>query len=641
MLSTFVNPMKHVLMPLQRLILQVLLLLFLYFLSRTVFALLNAGHFTGLGIGGFFRIAFYALRYDLAAICAVNALYIILLLLPVPVWKWPGWERVTQAVFIFSNGLAFLFEISDWAYFPYNFKRATADVLKMVSRQGDFWSLLPSYVVSYWYVPLACALFIYALYRANNRIRQATPLHRAAAPGRAWAFAMGRSVLLVLVLAAAAIGIRGGLQYIPIGLRNAVQVADSRYVSVVLNTPFSIITTLTTPSLVELKYMSDAEAARLMPFRHQYAGGSFNKKNVVLIILESGSKEFTALGNGRSFTPFLDSLMGLGLNCTQAFANGQTSAEGIPAVIAGMPTLMDEAFTTSNYGTNRITALPGVLRGEGYESAFFHGGTNGTMSFDIFSDAAGYDRYFGRSEYAGEKDYDGAWGIRDEPFMQYAVREMSALRQPFFASIFTIAAHPPYNLPAEYRKSLPAGPLEVQQCIAYTDMALRRFFATAARQPWYDSTLFVITADHCSPQNSGGFYASGLGRYAIPLLFYAPGDSVLRGRMDRPVQQLDILPSVLQYLGYGTPFFAFGNSIFSAKEPRFVITYNSESYQWLEGGYCLQASGMKPVGLYAYPADSLATKNLLDASPYGATALHRLKAFVQRYRHALIRNALQ
>src|SRR6188474_2651796 len=107
--------MSQLVMPLRRLILLVLLLLGLYFLSRTAFMIINAGHFEGLSLAGFFRIAFYALRYDLSAICAINALYVILLFLPLPHWRWPRWERMTQIVFVLSNSLALLFELSDWA----------------------------------------------------------------------------------------------------------------------------------------------------------------------------------------------------------------------------------------------------------------------------------------------------------------------------------------------------------------------------------------------------------------------------------------------------------------------------------------------------------------------------------------------
>ncbi|MBS1629014.1 MAG: LTA synthase family protein [Bacteroidetes bacterium] len=634
--------MKHLLLPLKRLAEQIILLLGLFFLSRICFTLINLHSFDGLRIRGFFRLAFFALRYDLSAICMVNALYFLLLLLPLPKAWLRTQDRCCNAWFILSNSLAFLFEIADWAYFPYNFKRSTADVLHMVSRPGDFWSLLPSYLIEFWYIPIGMAAFIFLLIKWNCSIRKRCPIPTDTFhSGRRGVFLfLGKLLLLLVVAGGTLIGIRGGLQYIPIGLRNAVQVTESRYVPVVLNTPFSILSTLMTPALKEVHYLPDAEATQEMPFRHRY-NHPFQKKNVVLIILESESKEFTALGTGPSFTPFLDSLMGQSLTCTQAFANGQTSAEGIPAILAGIPTLMDEAFTTSNYGANRLSALPGLLRAKGYSSAFYHGGTNGTMSFDVFASAAGMEHYYGRNEYGDERDYDGAWGIRDEPFLQYFARGLASMKQPFIASVFTLSAHPPYSLPERYKQTLPKGPLPVQQCIAYTDQALRRFFQKAATETWYNNTLFVITADHCSPQNGGGYYDQGMGRYAIPVLFFCPTDSSLTGYFNRPMQQIDILPSVLEYLGYDQPFFAFGNSIFGGDTQRYVITQSNGSYQWLEQGRLLQTQNMKPQGYFQYPQDSLCL-HPLNASfrPQQDTADRHLKAFVQRYRQALIHNAL-
>ncbi len=633
--------MVQLLLPLRRLLLQVLLLLTMFFVSRCAFTLINHDHFQGLRAGPFLRLAFHGLRYDLSAIAAVNSLYLLLLFFPLPYWNRPRWERLVQWVFIVTNSFAFLFELADWAYFPYNFKRATADVLGMVSRQGDFWSILPSYLLSYWYVPLAAVLFIWAFILLNRRICSATPLHRAPEFGHLRLMPFWQFVELVLIGGLTAIAIRGGLQYIPIGIRNAVQVTESRYVPIVLNTPFSIISTLSTPALEAEQFMPPAEAERLMPFRHRYSSASFRPKNVMLIILESGSKEFSSLGRQPSYMPFLDSLMEAGLCCTQAFANGQTSAEGIPAIIAGIPTLMDESFPTSNYGANRIDALPGLLKGKGYRSAFFHGGTNGTMSFDVFTAAAGFDRYYGRSEYANEADYDGAWGIRDKPYLQYVARNLAGMQEPFLAAVFTLSAHPPYNIPAGERSRLPKGPLQVQQCIAYTDEAVRDFFRTASKAPWFRNTLFVITADHCSPQNSGGFYAQGLGQFAIPVVFYAPGDSSLRGFYDKPLQQLDIMPSVLQYLGYSEPFFGYGNSMFDSSAPRFVITRSSDAYQWLENGTLLQTAGNTPKAWYAYPADSLSRNNGLDSTQAEQRrSITRLRAFIQRYQETLIHNTM-
>jgi hypothetical protein len=634
--------LRRTLTPLKRLLLQLLLLFALYFLSRCIFTLINRSHFEGLNIADFLKLCVYALRFDLSALLAVNALYILLLFLPVPVWKMPFWERLTGIVFVLTNTLALLFELSDWAYFPYNFKRATADVLNMIGRKGDFWLLLPRFFVDYWFVPLGALSLGVALARFNRRICRMTPLVAPDAPVSYMRIVPLQLLLLVFVGGLSVIGIRGGLQLKPVNLRNALEVTESRYAPVVLNTPFSIINTFQNRALEPLHFYTENELRGYIQPVKDYSGSPFRAWNVVLIILESFSKEFTMLGAGASYTPFLDSLMGHSLVCTQAYANALRSAEGIPAIVSGLPSLMEEAITTSIYSTNRITALPNTLKRKGYTSAFYHGGTNGTMSFDIFCRAAGYDHYYGRREYGNEKDYDGNWGIRDEPFLQYAALGISRMRSPFFATIFTLSSHPPYDVPEPYKSTLPAGTLPVHQSIAYADMSLRKFFETAAQQPWYEHTLFVITADHCSPMSEHPYYQQDPGRYAIPIIYYAPGDTNLRGDYHPLTQQIDILPSVLDYLGYEQPFYALGNSIFRTDNDRFVINQVSDNYQWLSDGYLLKTHGTETAALYAFPADSSCRNNLLPEHQAVADEilLPRFRAFLQEYRAAMTGNRM-
>ncbi|XZF12976.1 LTA synthase family protein [Chitinophagaceae bacterium MMS25-I14] len=632
--------MRHILKPLQRLLLQVILLLACYFASRCFFVLANEKHFGGLSLAGFLRLAFFALRYDLSAIFAINIPYFLLFLLPLPLWKMPHWEKFTQVVFIVINALAFLFEISDWAYYPYNFKRSTADVLNMVSRKGDFWSLLPDFLIDYWYVPLACTAVVLVLIYGNRKICRSTPLQDN---GRMTWLTAGLQILRLAVMGGLAVlAIRGGFQYVPIGVRNAVQVTESKYAPIVLNTPFSIITTFTNDKLPDVHYFPDEELSKYIDPVKQYTGKTFMPKNVVLIIIESFSKEFTKLGgHDVSYTPFLDSLMDRSYVCTQAYANGLHSAEGVPAVISGVPSLMDESITTSVYGANRLTALPNILKQEGYSSAFYHGGTNGTMSFDVFCAAAGFDHYYGRTEYNNEKDYDGNWGIWDEPFLQYFEQGINKMKPPFMATVFTLSSHPPFGLPKEYKNVFPQGTLPIHPAIGYTDMAVRKFFAAAEKEPWYNNTLFIITADHCSPLSAYAYNQKNMGQYAIPVFFFAPGDASLRGHTDTLTQQIDIMPSVLDYLGYSKKFFAYGNSIFSPAKHRYVVNSISGFNQWLSDNYLMQATDVEPKGLFAFPADSNCTDNLVNKNIEAKDRqLNYLKAYIQSYRNALNRNQL-
>lgn len=624
--------------PLKRLSYQLLFLLGCYFTSRCIFTLLHLQYFEGLGFFRFLYIAFAGIRFDIAALLVVNSIYIFLLLLPYT--KLPGriWTSVMQGIFLVTNTAAFLFEMSDWAYFPFNHKRATADVLNLVLRKGDFLNLLPGFLADYWYVPSGAALFIYIFIRINKKIVAATPFFLL--PKRKlFAYTILR---VILVSGLGIIGIRGGFQQIPIGIRNAVEVADSRYAAIALNTPFSIITTWQNDRLEEEKYFDEATLKQYITTTKHYAKKPFTPKNVVVIMLESFSKEFTGIGGQTSYTPFLDSLMGQSFVCTNAFANCLHSAEGIPAILAGIPALQEEPFTTSAYGANRITSITNLLSKKGYSSTFYHGGTNGTMSFDLFAANAGFQHYKGRSQYPHPSDYDGHWGIWDEPFLQYAVNDIGTnLKQPFCAAIFTLSSHYPYGLPVQYKDTFPKGSQEIHQTIGYTDHALRRFFAAAQMQSWYQNTLFVLVPDHCSPLSGNEYYHYFQGRYAIPIIYFTPGDPEMKGTSTALTQQIDILPSVMDYLGYQDSFFAFGNSIFSPIPNRYTVQFASGNFFWMMNHYLLRTLGSKPEGFFDQEKDPLNKDNLLQREDSLAqNALLYLRAMRQAYSKAMIYNEL-
>lgn len=637
--------MKELLTPLKRLALQICLLLLLYFISRCVFVLINLSFFHDLTLSRFLKISLSAIRFDLATILLFNGVYIILFLLPLPLFRKQPWSGALQWFFIVSNSIAFLFEISDWAYFPFTLKRSTTDVLDMISRKGDFWILLPHFFIDYWYAPLGFIFFMFLFIKVNNKVVKYTPVIGTDVNS---IIRLSLQIVMLLVVAGlVVIGFRGGLQRVPITNSTALQVADAKYVPIVLNTPFSITHSFSDDKLEEMHFFTDAELKNYFNPIKLYKGKQFIKKNVVVIILESFSKQFTGLGTRKSYTPFLDSLAKKSFVCRQGYANALHSAEGIPAIIAGIPSLMDEPFTTSVYGTDQITALPGLLKKEGYSTAFYHGGTDGTMSFDVFCAGAGYDEYYGRYEYDNEKDYDGNWGIWDEPFLQYFAKGMSKMKEPFFTTVFTLSSHDPFKVPEKYRKILPSGPLPIEQCIAYTDMSLRSFFETAEKQSWYKNTLFVITADHCALLSEDPRDNDNMNYYSIPILFYAPGETnnetILSNGTDEIAQQIDILPSVLDYLGYPKPFFAFGNSIFRTAPVRFEIADLGNSYHWLMDNCLLKTNGMDVKGVYRYPADTFCQNNLLGKpeDTMSTKIIPYFHAFVQLYRSALIHNNMK
>jgi phosphoglycerol transferase MdoB-like AlkP superfamily enzyme len=620
------------------------IVLLLFFLSRIFFYIFNFSYFSGLGFVELMKIFIIGLRFDISAIIIINAPFIILNSVPFRFRSGKVYQGFTNAYFYIINSIGLMANFVDLIYFRFTLKRTTADIFSYLGVGGDFNKLIPQFLKDFWYVLVLWLIFVGILVWFSLRFKVKSGGGKGKGGNFKYYFING--FLFVVIMFISVIGIRGGWQLRPISLITAGNYTSAKYVPLLLNTPFSIAKTAGNETLKTVKYFTrENELAKIYSPVHKGKNSTPRKCNVMIIILESGSLEHIGSlnkdledGKYKGFTPFLDSLIGQSL-VFKGFANGKTSIQGIPAILSGIPSIMNESYIQSNYSADKVDGLAGLLKRKGYTSAFFHGGTNGTMGFDSYTKLIGFDHYYGRTEYHNEKDYDGKWGIRDEEFFQYTARVMDQLPQPFFTALFTLSSHHPYFVPGKYAHKFRKGKLPIQESVMYTDYSLREFFKTAEKKDWFDNTLFVITADHTS-EGYYPYYQSSVGQYAIPFIFYRK-NSDLKGFSDEIVQQTDIMPSILNYLGYDQDYVAFGSSVFDTTAPRFSIHYISGLYGLIKDGYLLEYDGNRSTGLFDLNADKLQTHNLVRQNlPVMKNLENFLKALVQQYNNRMIENRL-
>ena len=309
-------------------------------------------------------------------------------------------------------------------------------------------------------------------------------------------------------------------------------------------------------------------------------------------------------------------------------------------VLAGMPSLMEEPYIDSAYQSNELLGLGTLLGRRGYTTSFFHGGKNGTMHFDTFMHLAGIEHYFGLNQYLPRPGYDGGWGVYDEPFLQYTVSELSKQKPPFAAAIFTLSSHHPYNIPDKFRGRFKKGTLPIHEAIGYTDYAVEQFFASARQQPWYTNTLFIITADHTQKLETPE-YLNPLGHYRVPLLIFHPQQKFAGVDTRRITQHVDILPSILDYLGIQPErHLLFGKSVFRPGEGRAFLHANG--HFWLvRGQYALE---FVPDGTAGGLFDLAQDPQLKSPIQGESEARHKMeqeaRALVQYYNNGLLDNNL-
>jgi phosphoglycerol transferase MdoB-like AlkP superfamily enzyme len=566
--------------------------------------------------------------FGMATVTTFLLPYLVLMLLPLRL-RWKRWYRIVAEVLYVAGVLLIVVpRASNAAYYPFTYRLLSDEIFAYFGIGGQMGTLWPLFLRDYWFAWLFPLIILALFFFLNSRIRLA-PCNdgRNRLLGDLLGFVAGGALVFFLM--------RGGFGD-AIKPSDAASFAQPKNAALVNNDAYNILRTLFTPDLEEAEYMPRNEADGHFSAIHTPAdieADSLERKpNIVLIVVESLGQEFMGCYNTQTGadtrTPFLDSLA---RHCTlfDGRANGKKSIEGITAINTSIPNLMSIPFTNSIYDTAEYTGLPALLKKYGYHTAFYHGTYNGVMDFDRVCRRIGFDEYHGKNEYissgyGGEDDYDGAWGIFDEPFLQYTVQDINKRQGPFFAEIFTVTSHHPYPLPVQYKDTFKDGRHPILKCVEYTDMSLRRFFDEARKQPWFDSTLFIILGDHSGPGLSAE-YNDYDGWYRIPMMVYDPQNPVGQ-RNPRIVQQLDLYPSIADLLGLPDTFVCFGQSLLQEPLGRQVYYGN--------GFYCMVSNNAVAPEVHDI---TVVEGDYEEGRPED---LRFLKALIQQYNYKIIHNKL-
>lgn len=619
--------------------------LLLYGFTRWLFYVVNFQNFNHLHLGELLQLMFWGIRYDLVAIAITNLPLILLSTIPFHFRYSDGYQKMLRYVFVIINSFILIFNLIDVIFFRYIAKRTTSEILAFFANSAEnTGSLLLTFLYDFWYMLLLYFIIIWLLYKLANWFVGRNP-----APVRQLRWYLTHFLIfLVFALTTIVFG-RGGMQMKPISMIHAANRTENRNIPLLINSPFSIMQTISRPNLKHLTDFSETEAEALYnPVKQQFTINQYlnsvqlpKKPNIVIFILESFGRDYIGYYNSQrqGLTPFLDSLLNHSITF-EGFANGKRSNEALPSILCSIPSLMDREFQATPFITNKLIGIGSVLKRQGYQTAFFHGGNNGTMHFDHFSHIAGFDRYFGRNEYGNDKDFDGRWGIFDEPYLQYFSKQLSTFQQPFVACLFTLSSHHPYQLPDAYKGRFTKATNEMEATFSYTDHALQRFFEAAQNTEWFRNTIFVITADHTPEKAQFSSYMDYWGLYGIPLAFYFPG--LAEGvRTNAIAQHSDILPSIAALTGIDDTLVTFGRNLFDSGETPFAINYLSGIYQLIQNDTLAIFSGNKIIELYELSHDSKLKTNLINTRPEAGMAIgRRFNALRQQYNNRLIENKL-
>ncbi|WP_281234382.1 LTA synthase family protein [Flavobacterium gelatinilyticum] len=605
-----------------------ILIFFVYQLTRILFYYLNLDLFHQLDyrvfIGGFF--------FDLAAITYINILFAIAHIVPGNFKYTKIYQETLRIAFYVVNIIFIATNFIDIIYYRFTNRRSTYGMITAKGMEHEAFILIPSFLKEFWYIAILFLVICFLLWKLIPKAAKTVEIEKLTRRN----YLEMTAIISVFILGAVVV-IRGGVQEKPIRIVDGIKFGNLNNSALVLNTPFTILKTFSKKNdLEKAAFFNPKELNSIYcPVQSIRSNEAKIKKNVVIIILESFGNE----NINRGQTPFLDSLITKSHYFKNAFANGKVSIDAVPSVISSIPSLMNSPFITSSFSLNRTQSLPHMLKKENYHTSFFHGAFNGSQNFDQYCKSAEFDEYYGKDEYTGKEAFDGRWGIFDDEFMQFYASKLNSFRQPFFSTIFTISSHNPYIIPDKYKGKFPKGETVIQESIAYTDFALRNFFKTIQKEDWYKNTLFVITADHTSSSGNKAIDQTSLGKFRIPILFFDPSVPDFKGVDERIFQQVDIMPSVLDYLHINTDVVSFGKSYKSKQN--FAVHYLQGTYYYINNDYYMAFANNEAIGFYNWKKDPLLKHNLMHTETKLVKESEKfLKAYIQSFNNRVLDNEL-
>lgn len=333
--------------------------------------------------------------------------------------------------------------------------------------------------------------------------------------------------------------------------------------------------------------------------------GGERKLNVILISVESFSADFMQMfGNTENITPYLDSLAQHSLVFTNLYATGTRTVRGLEALSLCVPPTPGQSIVRRPNNEN-LFSLGKVFTEKGYESKYIYGGYGYFDNMNGFFSANHYTVVDRSSLKPEEIDYENIWGVADENLFTLALREIDktvSTGKPVFAQVMTVSNHRPYTYP-DGRIDIPSHTGR-EGAVKYTDYSINKFLKEARNKLWFDSTVFVIVADHCA--SSAGKTELPVNKYHIPMMIYSPAN-IAPAKMERLMSQIDMGPTLLGLLNFSYTSKFYGYDIYTLEPGReriFISTYQNLGF--IQNGMMVQLDPQQRVNTY--------TPNFTDGS---------------------------
>jgi phosphoglycerol transferase MdoB-like AlkP superfamily enzyme len=308
------------------------------------------------------------------------------------------------------------------------------------------------------------------------------------------------------------------------------------------------------------------------------------RPNIILIIWESATaKVVKRLGGLPGVTTHFDSLSHTGVLFDAIYASGNRSAKGLAAILSGWPAQSNAPILSSPARAARLPGLAEDMTRAGYHTSFYYGGELEFADFKSYLVAHGFDRIIGEQDF-DRKDWSSKWGAHDHVVLARLLSDTRTAARPFFTALFTLSSHEPYDVPMAPVIGGTSEEAHFLNAHVYADRSIGTFIANASREPWWDSTLVVIIADHGHPLPKlpapAGELASQL--YHIPMLWLGGALAVRDTVITVVGSQVDVAPTLLAQMGLSHASYKWGKNLLAADVQPFAFFSYLDGFGWVD-----------------------------------------------------------
>jgi len=306
--------------------------------------------------------------------------------------------------------------------------------------------------------------------------------------------------------------------------------------------------------------------------------------NIIIYLIDCLRADHVgAYGYNRPITPNIDLFASDSVVFENAFAQSSWTRPSVASLMTGMPPRVHGVQADLDVLPEDLPYLPQILQEAGYETASVI--TNGMVS-QKFGFGRGYS-YFERlaEQHRRSPEIHQQSDRLNEVIFDFFNRRSGV--KPLFLYAHSTDPHAPY-LPRKLYLDRFASEVENPEIgrhdrvenldilspreaeglqdrlmdlydaeIAFNDANFGRFLKELKDRGLYDSSVIVLVADHGEQFFEHGRWQHGIDLYQevlhVPLIVRFPSGRWAGRRVLEPVEYLDLLPSVLDFVGFGEP----------------------------------------------------------------------------------------